>query len=66
MLNTDQVLWEQELAEHMSQYGGDLLNLPPAEPPATRARQWLTRLMLWTPVTLVGTTVGWSIGWYVI
>ncbi|MGH3904127.1 MAG: hypothetical protein ACRDTE_08060 [Pseudonocardiaceae bacterium] len=30
MLKTDQVLWERELAEHMSQHGVDLLDLPPA------------------------------------
>ncbi len=67
MLKTDQVLWEKELAEHMSQHGVDLLDLPPAAPPPpTRARIWLTRLMLWTPVAMVSSTVGWSVGWYVI
>jgi hypothetical protein len=67
MLKTDQMLWEQELAEHMNQYCMDLLELPSVTPPPpSRARTWLTRLMLWTPVALVGSTVGWSVGWYVV
>lgn len=69
MLKTDQVLWERELAEHMSQYGMDLdlMELPPlTPPPLSWARRWLTQLMLWAPVAVVGTTVGWSVGWYVI
>lgn len=67
MLKTDQVLWERELAEHMNQYGMDLLDLPQVTPPPlSRTRRWLTQLLLWTPVALVGTTVGWSLGWYII
>lgn len=66
MLKTDQMLWERELAEHLNRYGMDLLDLPPVTPPPSRARTWLIRLTLWTAVALVGTTVGWSVGWYVI
>ena len=74
MLKSDQVLWERELATHMQQHGTDLLKLPAVAPetraPETRMsrrrRRWLTALLLWTPVTLVGTTIGWSVGWYVI
>lgn len=77
MLETDQMLWERELAEHMRRYGTDLLDLPPvaspplsppppAPSPPSRARKWLVRLLVWTPVAMVGGTVGWSLGWYVL
>ncbi|HEU0089351.1 MAG TPA: hypothetical protein VFQ77_17185 [Pseudonocardiaceae bacterium] len=66
MLKTDQVLWEQELAEHMRLHGIDLLDLPPAGRLPALTRKWLTRLLLWTPVAVVGGTLGWSVGWYLI
>ena len=67
MLKSDQVLWEQELAAHLRQYGMDLLDLPPVAPqPPSRTKRWLIRLMIWTPVAVVGGTVGWSVGWFVI
>ncbi|HEY2764214.1 MAG TPA: hypothetical protein VGJ13_09420 [Pseudonocardiaceae bacterium] len=69
MLKSDQVLWERELAAHLQLHGTDLLKLPALEPAtrmSRRRRRWLTALLLWTPVALVGTTIGWSVGWYVI
>ncbi len=66
MVKTDQMLWEQELAEHMSRHGCDL-GVPPAKFPSyTRAPKWLTRLQLWMSVAMLGSTAGWLIGWYVI
>jgi hypothetical protein len=69
MLKSDQVLWEQELAEHMDQYVDDPMiqaGLPCLQEQRKGLSTWLTALLLWTPVAVVGATIGWSVGWYVI
>jgi hypothetical protein len=70
MLNTDQELWERELAEHMKLYGTDLLRTRRfaalAKPGSQRHRRLLTVLFLWIPVAVVGSVIGWSVGWYLI
>ncbi|HEY2723135.1 MAG TPA: hypothetical protein VGI84_00485 [Pseudonocardiaceae bacterium] len=69
MLKSDQVLWEQELAEHMDQYVDDPMiqvGLPYLQEQRKGLSTWFTALLLWTPVAVVGATIGWSVGWYVI
>lgn len=67
MVKTDRVLWERELAEHMSRHGVDLLGLPAAEfPSGTRTPRWLAGLLLWVSMAVLGSTAGWLIGWYLI
>jgi hypothetical protein len=69
MLKSDQTLWERELADHMAQYRNDPMIQHAAPDPQGRRRglnRWSTALLLWTPVAVVGLTVGWSVGWYVI
>lgn len=66
MLKSDQVLWEQELADHMRLHGADLLGLPPVGGSGRRGRLWRRALWLWTPVAVVSSAIGWSVGWYLI
>ncbi|MGH3798410.1 MAG: hypothetical protein ACRDSP_26480 [Pseudonocardiaceae bacterium] len=70
MLKTDQALWQQELDEHLHLHGADLLKLPhltvPVAAMSRRRRLLLTALLVWTPVTVVGSTIGWTIGWYIV
>jgi hypothetical protein len=70
MLKSDQVLWEQELAEHLNLHADDLLKMPPARARfaamSRSRRRWTAALLVWTPVAIVGTTVGWSVGWYLV
>lgn len=67
MNKTDRMLWEQELATYLREHCVDLADLPaPAPMLRRRRRYWVTRLLLWTPVALVGSTVGWSIGYFMI
>jgi hypothetical protein len=72
----DAVLWERELAEHLSRHP-DLQHLPPPVFPRRRSRpsRWLRRfrvssllgLMAWVFVLIsVTAVVGWWIGWYLI
>jgi hypothetical protein len=72
----DAVLWERELAEHLSRHP-DLQHLPPPVFPRRRSRLSrrlrrlrlgnLGTLMTWAFVLVcVTAAVGWWIGWYLI
>jgi hypothetical protein len=72
----DAVLWERELAEHLSRHP-ELQHLPPPVFPRRRSRlsRWLGRfrvssllgLMAWVFMLIsVAAIVGWWIGWYLI
>jgi hypothetical protein len=71
--NVDAVLWERELAEHLSRHP-ELQHLPPPAFPRRRSRlsrrlrlNNLPELMTWVFVLLcVTAAVGWLIGWYLI
>lgn len=69
----DAVLWERELAEHMSRHP-DLQHLPPPVFPRRRSRFLrrlrpgnLLALVTWVFVLVcVTAAIGWLIGWYLI
>jgi hypothetical protein len=69
----DAVLWERELAEHLSRHP-DLQHLPPPVFPRRRSRLSrrlrlgnLVTLMMWIFVLIcVTAVVGWWIGWYLV
>ncbi len=71
MKGMDAVLWERELAEHMSRHP-DLQHLPPPAFPRRRRLQRLRvnsllAIMMWVFVLISVTAVaGWWIGWYLI
>ncbi|MGH3870900.1 MAG: hypothetical protein ACRDSR_05175 [Pseudonocardiaceae bacterium] len=66
MKNYDQVLWERELAEHMSQHT-DLRHLPPPVVPRRLSIRYLFVLLALILVTVfLSALAGWWIGWYLI
>lgn len=66
MKNLDQVLWERELAEHMSRHP-DLQHLPPPVFPRRSSVGYLLALIAVVLMTaLMSAIVGWWVGWYLI
>ncbi|MGH3889800.1 MAG: hypothetical protein ACRDSZ_25095 [Pseudonocardiaceae bacterium] len=66
MKNLDQVLWERELAEHMSRHPG-LQHLPPPVFPRRSSVDYLLVLIVVVFVAVpLGAIAGWVIGWSLI
>ena len=70
MKSIDAVLWERELAEHISRHP-DLQHLPPQVFPRRRSRLArrlrLDNMLMWIFVlTCVTAFTGWLIGWHLI
>ena len=66
MKNFDQVLWERELAEHLSRHP-ELQHLPPPVFPQRSQAVYLVTLIALVFVAVpLGAIAGWWIGWYLI
>jgi Tfp pilus assembly protein PilO len=59
----DRKRWERELTDHMRRHAADLQDSPVAREPAG---MWMTapRLILWTLMVVIITSVGWAVGLY--
>ena len=60
---SDRKRWERELTDHMRRHAADLQNRPGAQ---TKPGMWMTapRLILWTLMVVIITSVGWAVGLY--
>lgn len=59
----DRKRWERELTDHMRRHAADLHAV---SRPRTQAGMWMTapRLILWTLMVVIITSVGWAVGLY--
>ncbi|MGH3936147.1 MAG: hypothetical protein ACRDS1_14420 [Pseudonocardiaceae bacterium] len=64
MKRVDQMLWESELAEHMSRHP-DLQNLPlPAFSRRSRVGYFLILVASFIVTVVFSAIIGWYVGWY--
>lgn len=61
---SDRKRWERELTDHMRRHAADLHQ---STQERTKPGMWMTapRLILWTLLVVIITSVGWAVGLYV-